>query len=327
MLAGATRGAGGPALARHLLSRKTGQQVELMEPRGLASNHLPAQLGELVAAAGHGKTDRPVHHVHIDPPPDCRDPRAVIDAYIVAYETEFGLADGPRCGVLHTKAGRTHAHVVWSLVRESGRIVDLGHERARREKVSRLVEYECGLPFVQGAHNRAVAAALRRDGRADVADAMISAGLLEGRRPRAAATPEERAQAERTSVPIADIRSAALTAWQSSDDGSAFAAVLREEGFHLAQGKRGIVLVDRAGGAHSLTRILSAAIRAASHADGEKISAATVKRRLAGVPLPTTEKVKNDRHAATEDSRRGHLPGSPGREADVGTTPPPPLAP
>lgn len=43
MIAGATRGQGGPVLARHLLSRKGGQRVELIEPRGLATADLAGQ--------------------------------------------------------------------------------------------------------------------------------------------------------------------------------------------------------------------------------------------------------------------------------------------
>lgn len=324
MIAGATRGAGGPALARHLLSKKEGQQVEIMEPRGLASEHLPAQIAELVAAAGHGRTDRPVHHVHIDPPSDCSDPRAVIASYMSAYESEFGLEDSPRCGVYHFKNGRLHAHVVWSLVRGTGRVVDLGHERARREKVSRITEFECFLAFTQGAHNRAVASALVKDGRVDVADAMTAAGLLNGRRPVAVQTPQEHAQSERTSIPIADVRAAALDAWRASDSVEAFSAALAESGFVLARGDRGPILVDRAGGAHGLTRTLSAAARL----EGSRITAATVKRRIGNVVLPDRKEAHHDRHSkpsSLAESGASDLPGSPQREADLGATPPPPL--
>ena len=291
-----------------------------MEARGLASDRLSGQIAELVAASGHGRTDRPVHHVHIDPPPGCANPRGVIATYISAYEAEFGLQEGPRCGVLHTKAGRTHAHVVWSLVRENGRVIDLSHERARREKVSRIVEHTCGLSLVKGAHNRAVAQALRKEGRGDIADAMTAAGLLEGRRSIAAQVPAERAQAERTNIPIADVRREAIAAWHSADDGSAFAAALQERGLRLASGDRGPILIDRAGGSHSLTRTLSAAARI----EGDRITAATVKRRIGGITLPMMEDYLDDRRARSpEERRRSHLPRSQEREADFGTAPAP----
>lgn len=172
--------------------------MELMKSRGLAAADLGGQIRELVGAAAHGRTDRPIHHVHIDPPPDCRNPAAVMERFLHLYELESGLTEAHRCGVCHRKEGRDHWHLVWSLVGSDGRVTDLRHDHAMREKISRLVEYECALPWTKGKHNRAVAQALQREGRADVAAAMEAAGLLDGSRPIAASTPWERAQTERT---------------------------------------------------------------------------------------------------------------------------------
>ena len=221
MIAGATRGTGGPALARHLTKTKDGQEVVVMPARGLASDDLQGQIRELVASAAHGRTSRPVHHVHIDPPPDAPNPEEIIQTFLTHYEREFGLEDAQRCGVHHVKHGRRHGHYVWSLVRDDGSVVSLAHDHARREKVSRIVEFEHNLPMVRGKHNRSAAAALRKEGRADVADAMTSAGLLSGTRPVAHSTPRQRAQAERTSVPLDEIRTQALAAWKASDDARA----------------------------------------------------------------------------------------------------------
>ncbi|WBU27749.1 hypothetical protein OOZ54_13855 [Rhodopseudomonas palustris] len=290
MIAGATRGSGGPTLARHLLKQKDGQVVEVMPARGLAAEHLRDQLRELVASSAHGRTDRPVHHVHIDPPPDCADPNAVIAAFIEHYEREFGLETEQRCGVYHVKNGRKHAHVVWSLVREDGSVISLAHDHARREKVSRITEFECGLDFVKGKHNRSAANALRAEGRADVADAMEAAGLLNGKRPVAHSTPRQRAQAERTAVPLDEIRTQALAAWQSSSDARSFAVALHAFGSSVASGEKRLVLIDRAGGTHSLNRTLAAAAR---RTDTEKITAAAVRKRLAGIRFPTVDEVKN----------------------------------
>ena len=116
MIAGATRGAGGPALARHLLSVKDGQRMLVMPSRGLAAEDLRGQIAEIVADATHGRTDRPIHHIHVDPPPDAPNPSQIIGAFLRNYETEFGLRDHQRAGVFHMKGGRQHAHVVYSLV-------------------------------------------------------------------------------------------------------------------------------------------------------------------------------------------------------------------
>lgn len=286
MIAGATRGAGGAALARHLLSRKGGQQVRVLGARHLMAADLSGQIRELVAAARHGRTDRPIHHIHIDPPPGF-DAETVMKSFVTNYEREFGLREAPRCGVRHEKIGRTHCHLVYSLVRPDGRVASLSHEYARREKVSRIVEFECGLPWTKGKHNRAVHAALMGEGREDVAAAMEAGGLLSGSRPIADQTPRERAQAERTGIPLAEVRSAAHVAWRTSDSAAAFESALSEHGLRLAAGDRGAVVIDRSGSTHSLTRILSAAARA----EGGRITAADVRQRLATGPSQPIEEV------------------------------------
>lgn len=312
MIAGATRGTGGPALARHLLKRQNGQDVIVMPARGLAADDLKGQIRELVASAAHGRTSRPVHHVHIDPPPDAPNPEAIIETFIRNYEAEFGLENAQRAGVFHTKSGRRHAHVVWSLVRDDGSVVSLAHDHARREKVSRITEFECELDFVKGKHNRSAAKALRAEGRADVADAMEAAGLLDGKRPVAHSTPRQRAQAERTSVPLDEIRNQALAAWKVSDDAKSFAVALHAFGSVVATGERGLVLVDSSAGTHSLNRVLAAAARAAGE---DKITAAMIRKRIAGIRFPTVEEVKNGRAGRAE---RRNPEASNGREAELG---------
>lgn len=307
MISGATRGMGGAALARHLLSRKGGQVVDVLPARHLAGETLKDQIAELVAVSSHGRTSRPVHHVHVDPPIGS-DASAVMDFFVTAYEAEFGLQDVPRCAVRHRKAGRDHFHVVWGLVREDGKVVDLSHDYPRREKVSRITEFACGLPMVPGKHNKAVHAALRKDGRNDVADAMMTAGLLDRRRPVAKATPKERAQAERTGIPVRQLRIQVLAAWRGSDEGYAFASILRKLGLRLAQGDRGVVVVDRAGSAHGLVRVLAAAARQ----DGDRITAAMVRTRIAGLDLLPleTERHDHDRESHAETHSQGPVPGA-----------------
>ena len=311
MIAGATRGAGGAALARHLLKTTALQRVLVMPSRGLAAEDLKGQIAELVADAAHGRTDRPVHHIHVDPPPEATNPNEIISVFLRHYEAEFGLQDAQRCGVFHLKDGRQHGHVIYSLVGENGRVADLRHEYARREKISRITEHECSLPFVRGKHNRAVHKALLSEGRVDVAAAMEAAGLLSGKRPVAHSTPRQRAQAERTAVPLDDVRNAAFAAWTTSDDARSFVAALDASGFDVAKGDRGLVLVDRAAGTHSLTRVLAAAARAEG---GDRITAAMIRKRIAGIRFPTVEEIKNGR------AKRRNLEAGDGRTGELGAT-------
>lgn len=54
MIAGETRGTGGPTLARHFLSRKGNQTVEVMPARHLMGETLREQIDDLVMTSSHG---------------------------------------------------------------------------------------------------------------------------------------------------------------------------------------------------------------------------------------------------------------------------------
>lgn len=313
MIAGATRGKGGRALASHLTSRR-GQTSELVDVRHLGATTTAEALAELVAGSAHGRTDRPVHHLHVDPPHGW-DRAEVRDAFLRRYEAEFGLTAAPRFIQQHGKGDRTHWHVVYSLVRDDGRCVSLSHDMARREKVCRITEFETGMPMVRGAHTKAVTAALIGEGRQDVARAILQAGHIRGPRP-IAVTPRERHQAERTSINPCTVQTAALTAWRASDTGASFEAALAAVDLRLAAGGKGAVVIDAAGGAHSLSRILGAA----SRADGARIGAAAVKARVAVLHLPPISEVQH----AIADTRRHPVeaPAAPAEAAPSRSNPP-----
>lgn len=280
MIQGATRGQGGVDLVGHLFSRNENEQVVELPARGVGSRGFHAQLREIVARSAHSRTDRPVLHLHVDPPTEWTD--AQYSRHLELYEAEFDLVDQPRLAVFHRKHGRGHRHYIYSLVRRDGRIVDLAHDFARREKISRILEYEFDEPHVPGKHNRAVAEALRREGRHDVAASMVSSGLLDAVRPVARMTPAERHQANRTKVDLQEIGRSVLVAWGASHDGPSFQDQLEQRGFDIAIGDKVPVVVDRTGNVHPLARILGKAAMAEA-AIG--IRAAEVRQRLVGLDL------------------------------------------
>ncbi|MHC2086500.1 relaxase/mobilization nuclease domain-containing protein [Methylobacterium sp. CM6244] len=282
MISGAMRGKGGDALAHHLLKAEN-EEVLVIPARGLGSPDLVGQVRELVALSLGGRTDRPVYHVHCDPNLEIADNDAARSRFWQLFEAEFGLAGQPVCGAVHVKHGRRHEHRVYSLVRPSGNVVDVGFDFARRERVARVVEFEFGMPGpTPSKHARAIVRALREAGRDDVADWMETAGATEVERPVARLSPTERLIEERTGVPLDDLRAAALAAWRASDHGDSFLAALRERGLDLREGRSGPVVVDGSGTAHLATRLVGAAAR---RADGTRIPAGDVKARLAGLTL------------------------------------------
>lgn len=318
MISGASRGTGiGDALATHLLKVEN-DTVRTIVPRGLGSADLIGQMRELVAICAGGSTDRPIYHVHCNPDLGIADEVAARARWWSRFEKEFDLAGQPFCGVEHVKNGRSHEHRVYGLVRPSGRIVDLAWDYPRREKCSRIVEFEAGLRPVASKHARSIAQRLRRDGRSDVADWLQTSGATAAARPIAPLTPEERLRQERTGVALDDVRRLALEAWHASHDAGGFVTALRARGLDLAAGRKGPVVVDARGGPHLATRLLGAAAR---RRDGERIPAAAVHARLADLVLETT----HDRPRPHPAPRRAGPParrdpggvGTPARDGGI----------
>ena len=289
MIAGATRGAGGAALGHHLALADMNEHVITGESRGLVSEGIEDQVQELTRLGSHARTGTPLLHMHADPPagrPWTGEERA---RYWQLMEAEFGLYGRPFASVIHVKDDREHEHRVWLRVRTDGTAIRMDHDHARREKVSRIMEWERGEPFTKGAHNRAVIAALRME-RPEVAAAMEAAGLHEGPRPRAAVTPAERLQQDRTGISKKEVAACVARAWAASDGGLAFAAALAEQGLRLAQGDKCAVIVDSTGNAHSLQRMLAMAARA-NGTDAPR--AETVAASLDGMVLPDVSEAQH----------------------------------
>ena len=283
MICGATRGSDGGGLAAYLLDHTQAHTIVPGAPRGLLARTLGDQLAEMTARARRGRSRKPLLHVHADPPPG-EETWSTRDWFWwwQAYEHEFRLAAQPYAEVLHRTGQRTHVHRIYLLVRRDGGCVPLGHDYQRREYLCRLAEHRTGAPLIAGRHNLTVAARLAAEGRTDVADAMVAAGLLDLRRPFAV-SPRRRRQAERTGVDPVAVEEAVLAAWRASDSADTFRRALAEADLRLALGRRAVIVLDRACGTHPLNTLLA---DASWRKDGRVISAASVAARLAAVRLP-----------------------------------------
>lgn len=314
MISGATRGTGvGDALARHLLKADE-NEVRVLPGRGLGASTLAGRIAELAAMSAGGRTDRPIYHVHASPDPGIADEAAARQRFWQLFETEFRMEGQAWCGVEHVKHDRKHEHRVYTLARPDGSVIDTRFDFIRREKIARIVEYEFGMPPVPSKHAKAIVAALRRDGRADVADWLVAAGMTAIARPIAPLTPRERLIQERTGVALDDVRREALAAWRAASDGAGFLAALRERGLDLRQGRLGPVIVDRSGTAHLATRLIGAGAR---RVEGTRIHAAEVKARLNGMELEIHGNGM-DGHRAAARRAGAPAPRDPGRDRAAG---------
>lgn len=293
MIGGLTQGAGGAALGNHLADTK-GQNEETRpgSSRGLYTQGIQEQVAELTKVAGAARSRKPIAHFHGDPPEGAAWGDKEFDDHWARLEQEFGLERQPYSEVVHVKHGREHRQRAYSLLKKDGTCICLSNAFQRNEKLSRLAEFDTGHAFTKGAHNRAVIAALEAGGRHDVAEAMRAATLDEGPPARAALTPRDRAQQDRTGMRKHDVASAVAQAWAASDSGHAFAAALAEHGLVLARGDRrgGVpVIVDGTGNTHAVARMLNMAAKA----DGTPSTpAADVAARLDGMALPSVAEAR-----------------------------------
>lgn len=300
IISGATQGRGGAALGRHLADRRQEPQNEVARlgaTRKILATDIEAAIDELTLIASHARSKKTIYHVHVDPQASWT--LAQYSRYWQLFEREFGLERQAFVEAVHVKHDREHYHRAYSRVREDGSVIPMSHDYPRREKIGRIVEAEFGSQHVAGGHNRAVAAALAREGREDVRQSMAESGIISQPRPIAKMTPRERHQAENSGVALADIYAVALQIWNESPD-EMLAENFSAEGFRLCRGDKGPVLLDLAGGVHSLTRIIGSA----SHEQGRRIRAALVKARIANLDLPSLTQARrapNDERIEAEN--------------------------
>ena len=189
---------------------------------------------EMDAYAVGTRCEKSLYHAAISPePPHQLTPEQRTEA-IDALEAKLGLNGHSRVVVMHEKLGRQHIHVVWSRIDlEKMRSVSDSHNYRKHEEVSRDLERRFGHARVQGAHHE-------RDG---------------VKRPDRTPSRAELRQEERTGIIGKQVKEEVTAAFQASDGPEAFKAALEERGYILAKGdRRDFVVVDHAGGIHSLAR-------------------------------------------------------------------------
>lgn len=255
------------ALAAHLGNAEKNERVSLLEVRGTIARDLRGALIEMDAYASGTACVKPLYHAAISPePPHRLTPEQRAEA-IETLESKLGLTGHARVVVMHEKLGREHIHVVWSRIDlDRMKSVSDSHNFRKHEEVSRELERRFGHERVQGAHHE-------RDGI---------------KRPDRTPSRSELRQEERTGISGKTVKAEVTAAFQASDNAEAFREALRDRGYILARGdRRDFVVVDRAGGIHSLARRIdgmkAAELRAfMASIDREKLPDIAQARRLAG---------------------------------------------
>jgi hypothetical protein len=252
--------AGPTGLAAHLGNAEKNERVQLLETRGTIATDLRGALVEMDAVAAGTRCQRSLYHAALSPePPHRLTPDQRMRA-VDALEKKLGLDGHARVVVIHEKHGREHVHVVWSRINiHTMHAVSDSHNYRKHEECSRDLEREFGHGRVQGAHHE-------REGVA---------------RPNRTPSRAELRQEERTGVKGREVRDHVSEAFRQSDGPEAFQSALKIRGYQLALGdRRDFVVIDPAGGIHSLARRI------------EDMKAADLRAYMASVDreaLPTVE--------------------------------------
>jgi hypothetical protein len=204
-----TKSGAGP-LVRHLLNADDNEAVAVVQGN-------VADLKDAVEDAKRFARIHALRHFIISPALTLN--RDQFHRAAATLATEFGFDLSTALIVEHRKsrsdseATDTHWHLVVAEVDGStGKVLSSAHDRARHEKVARMLEVLFGHPIVNGSHDIAVLAALRREGRSDLAD-QLSGHLGVGPAPTEAFTTPVHQAAKRQGIDLAEMKIAVRRAW------------------------------------------------------------------------------------------------------------------
>ena len=246
--------AGGPKqLGNYLAEPGENENIQVIDVRGTVADDPRGAVLEMDAHAAGTRCEKPLYHAFINPEPPYSLSTEQISEAVEALEAKLGFDGHARLVVLHEKHGRQHLHVVWSRI-DLDRMVAVSdsHNYRKHEETARDLERRFGHPHVQGVHHE-------RDG---------------VERPERTPSRAELRQEERTGIRGKDVREEVTALFKASDGAEAFKAALEDKDYILAQGDaRVFVIVDRAGGIHSLARRI------------EGTNTAELRKFMAGIDL------------------------------------------
>ncbi|WP_406676045.1 relaxase/mobilization nuclease domain-containing protein, partial [Roseobacter weihaiensis] len=138
-------------LARHLLNMRDNDHVELHDLRGFVSDELHCALLEAEAISMGTRCVNHLFSLSLNPPEYADVPVEIFEKAIERIEAGLGLKDQPRAIVFHEKAGRRHAHAVWSRIdSEDMKAINISFYKRRLTGISKQLFLENGWPLPEG---------------------------------------------------------------------------------------------------------------------------------------------------------------------------------
>ena len=131
----------------------------------------------------------------------------------------------------------------------SGAVLSCSNDWARGEKIGKILSFDWQAPFVESTNPKAILAALKRDGREDVAAAYRKAFPEAGPRPVAAFDGASQQRLKRKGIDLPALRLHIEGAWASAANRAQFEINLLSHGLRCKAGaKRGVYLVETVDG-------------------------------------------------------------------------------
>jgi hypothetical protein len=219
------------------LTQDKNEKVEVWELQS-GRQDLSKALEDWRAYAHGTKAELPLYHAWLRPSDTDRAlNREDWDKSIKLFEQEMGFEGQPRAVVYHHGEGKGeqgHIHLVYSRIQENGKAVSDSWNYVHHEKARVQIETDLNLEHVYSPH-------------------------LDRNEPRRAQglNHDQMQQGERLKIDPREVKAEVSELYkQAEGNGREFVAALEKEGYSLAQGdKRGYVILDEAGGVHSLSRM------------------------------------------------------------------------
>jgi len=237
------------ALIRHVFEGKDNEEITVLQ----GGKHSVVTAYADAKAAGRTYSNR-----HFSVSPEEATTREQAEQVFQSVADEFGFDLDGATVVEHHKARQDgqgyerHWHVIVPELRPDGSTLDSRFMRARQEKLGRLAEIRLGHPVTHGKHDKAVLAAMQREG---LPEAVRFAEVLRWREfgpgagtPKSAYSSATHQILKRNGLSTPAIKAAISAAWATREEiGLSFSDVLHHVGIDLVPGRRAgawVAIVD-----------------------------------------------------------------------------------
>lgn len=231
------------------LNKQVGQQSRVVAIGNVPLSNVDDVMAYMTTRRDASHATVACHHISISPRIHLTDDQR--DEAVRRILASMGAEDHPHIVWQHSEKARAseggsddHFHIIVGHIGPSGRTVDDSWSYVRLEAAARTLEADYGEELTPSRMTKSVVKELRRIGRDDVADMLVTPPTP----PTSAMSSRTRAKADRQGLNLPEAQAAVRAVWAASDGPAAFRAALTDSGFEVHPGKRSDVYVIKKNG-------------------------------------------------------------------------------